>query len=78
MALKPNTDGAQKTEYSLRLLEAKRLPDGGFPLEAPTAFAVDRVTSGGSYADWGPSRLRRSNPLVSLAVLGVLHSVPAA
>ena len=43
-----------------------------------TERVADRVTSGGSYADWGPSRLRRSNPLVSLAVLGVLHSVPAA
>lgn len=70
--------GDPRCADALRLLEAKRLPDGGFPLEAPTAFAVDRVTSGGSYADWGPSRLRRSNPLVSLAVLGVLHSVPAA
>ena len=59
---------------ALTLLEAKRLPDGGFPLEVPTTITADRVTSRGSYADWGPVGPRRSNPLVSLAVLDVLHS----
>lgn len=61
---------------ALTLLEAKRLPDGGFRLEAPTTITADRVTSRGSYADWGPSGLHRSNPLVSLAALDVLHSAP--
>lgn len=70
--------GDPRCADALTLLEAKRLPDGGFPLEAPTAVVADRVTSDGSYADWGPSGLRRSNPLVSLAVLGALHSAPAA
>ena len=59
---------------ALTLLEAKRLPDGGFPMEAPNAIAADRVISRGSYADWGPTGRRRSNPLVTLAVLDVLHS----
>lgn len=58
---------------ALALLESKRLPDGGFPLEAPTTVTAERVTSRGSYADWGPSGLRRSNPLVSLAALDVLR-----
>lgn len=62
---------------ALTLLEEKRLPDGGFPLEAPTAITADRVTSRGSYAAWGPSGLHRSNPLVSLAVLDVLRCAPA-
>jgi hypothetical protein len=59
---------------ALSVLEAKQLPDGGFPLEEPSATTVDRVVSRGSYANWGPSGLHRSNPLVSLAALGVLHA----
>jgi hypothetical protein len=57
----------------LELLESKWLPDGGFPLEAPNAVTADHVVSRGSYADWGPSGRRRSNPLVSLAALAVLR-----
>ncbi len=59
---------------ALDLLESKRQPDGGFPLEAPTTVTSDHVVSRGSYADWGPSGRRRSNPLVSLAVLAVLRA----
>jgi len=62
---------------ALALLEHKRLPDGGFPLEAPTTVAADRVVSRGSYAQWGPSGARRSNPLVTLAALEVLRAAPA-
>ena len=61
---------------ALNLLAAKRLPDGGFPVEAPTTLVADRVASRGCYADWGPSGLRRSNPLVTLAALDVLHHRP--
>ena len=63
---------------ALALLEGKRLPDGGFPLEAPTTVTADRVTSRGSYADWGATGLRHSNPLVTLASLAVLRSAVSA
>ena len=59
---------------ALALLESKRLHDGGFPLEALNAPRADRVASGHSYADWGPSGTRRSNPLVTLAATGVLQA----
>ncbi|SDP36041.1 hypothetical protein SAMN04515671_3878 [Nakamurella panacisegetis] len=59
---------------ALALLASKQLPDGGFPLEEPNAPRADRVASRHSYADWGPTGLRRSNPLVSLAALGVLRA----
>jgi len=59
---------------ALDLLEAKHLPDGGFPVELPTAVTSDRVISRGTYADWGPSGRGRSNPLVSLAALRVLKA----
>jgi hypothetical protein len=58
---------------ALALLESKRLADGGFPLEEPNAATADRVASRHSYAAWGPSGQRRSNALVTLAVLGVLQ-----
>ena len=61
---------------ALALLKAKRLHDGGFPLEAPNTVTADQVVSRGSYAGWGTSGLRRSNPLVALAVLDVLRSAP--
>ena len=68
--------GDPRCRNALRILEAKRLPDGGFPLEAPTTITADRVASRGSYADWGPSGLRRSNSLVTLAVLDIFRRDP--
>ncbi len=59
---------------ALALLASKRLPDGGFPLEAPNTVTSDVVTSRGTFADWGPTGSRRSNPLVSLAALTALGS----
>lgn len=61
---------------ALELLDSKRLLDGGFPLEAPTTVTADRVASRGCYADWGPTGLRRSNPLVTLAAVEVLRRAP--
>jgi hypothetical protein len=63
---------------ALALLESKWLPDGGFPLEERNATTSDRVVSRGTYADWGPTGARRSNPLVSLAALGVLRAAERA
>ena len=59
---------------ALALLESKQLPDGGFPLEEPNAPTAVRVASRHSYAYWGPSGKRQSNPLVSLTALGVLQT----
>lgn len=63
----------QRCTDALDLLQAKQLPDGGFPLEAPNAVLADGIVSRGTYADWGPSGMRHSNPLVTLAALGVLR-----
>ena len=65
--------GDPRCADALELLESKWLPDGGFPLEAPMSVTADHVVSRGTYADWGPSGLRRSNPLVTLATLTVLR-----
>jgi hypothetical protein len=63
--------GDERCADALHLLESKRLPDGGFPLEAGNATRADRIVSRGSFAGWGPTGTRRSNPLVSLAALRV-------
>jgi hypothetical protein len=63
---------------ALALLAAKQLPDGGFPLEVRIAAPAGALVSRGSFADWGPAGLRRSNPLVSLLALGVLRAAAEA
>jgi hypothetical protein len=68
--------GDPRCADALALLESKRLPDGGFPLEEPNAPTADRVASRHSYAEWGSSGQRQSNPLVSLTALGVLETDP--
>ncbi len=65
--------GDPRCSDALEWLESKWLPGGGFPREAPNAVAADHVVSRGSHGDWGPSGLRRSNPLVTLATLAVLR-----
>ena len=66
--------GDSRCANALALLESKRLPDGGFPLEEPNAPSADRVASRHSYAVWGPAGQRQSNPLVSLAALGLIQN----
>jgi hypothetical protein len=57
---------------ALDLLAAKRLPDGGFPLEERVGATRTVVASRGTFADWGPAGTTRSNPLVTVAALAVL------
>ena len=65
--------GDPRCADALALLESKRLPDGGFPLEERVGITRDGVASGGTYADWGPAGATRSNPFVTVAALGVLR-----
>ncbi|MBI3749076.1 MAG: hypothetical protein HY262_09575 [Chloroflexi bacterium] len=58
---------------ALDLLEAKRLPDGGFPLEDRVGSTRSIVASRATFADWGPSGTTRTNPLVTVAALGILR-----
>jgi hypothetical protein len=59
---------------ALRHLAGKQLPDGGFPVEARTARTVDVVTSGGTFADWGPSGRSRANPYITIDATWVLRA----
>ncbi len=58
---------------ALDLLETKRLADGGFPLEERIGTTRPVIASRGTFADWGPSGRSHSNPLVTVAALGVLR-----
>ena len=58
---------------ALDLLEAKRLADGGFPLEERIGTTRPGIASRGTFADWGPSGTGHGNPLVTVAALGVLR-----
>lgn len=59
---------------ALDLLMSKQLTDGGFPVERKNCHAGGLDTTNGSFADWGPSGKRISNPLVSVDALYVLKS----
>ena len=70
--------GDPRCADALALLESKRLPDGGFPLDERVGITRDVVASGGTYADWGPAGATRSNPLVTVRALGALREAAAA
>jgi hypothetical protein len=70
--------GDERCTDALRLLESKRLQDGGFPLEDGNATRADHIVSRGSFAGWGPTGTRRCNPLVSLAAWRVLEARQAS
>ena len=65
--------GDRRCAPALAMLESKRLPDGGFPLEERVGTTRPVVASRASFADWGPAGTTRSNPLVTVAALGVLR-----
>ena len=59
---------------ALDLLESKRLPDGGFPLEKKNWTFSDTVVTRGTFADWGPSGRRRMNEFVTVEALCILRA----
>jgi hypothetical protein len=63
--------GDPRCEEALERLEAKRLPDGGFPAEARYYRVTPNHGSGRSLVDWGPTSTRRSNEWVTVAALAV-------
>ena len=63
---------------ALELLEAKRLPDGGWPLEQKVWKAAKVFTSRGTFFDWGPCGTRRSNPWVTAQARFVLEATGRA
>jgi hypothetical protein len=64
-----------RCEEALDLLEAKRLPDGGWRAEGKHYRVVDEPANGGSMVGWGfVSRKKVMNPFVTLDALTVLRA----
>jgi len=59
---------------ALDLLEGKRLADGTFPVEWTNVIRAERITTRGTYADWGPRHRKRGNPFVTVDALYVLRA----
>jgi hypothetical protein len=70
--------GDPRCADALALLESKRIPDGGFPLEERVGVTRNVVASRATYADWGPAGATRSNPFVTVAALSVLRLAATA
>lgn len=64
----------ERCREALDLLESKRLPDGGFPLEEKTWQTTDRFETRGTFADWGPCGRTRMNEFVTVEALYVLRA----
>lgn len=58
---------------ALDLLEAKRLPDGGFPAEKAYYRVTDKPVSGRSLVNWGGVSKKRMNEFVTADALAVLR-----
>ncbi|MGE5138401.1 MAG: hypothetical protein ACM3JD_02965, partial [Rudaea sp.] len=59
---------------ALDLLESKRLPDGGFPLENRICKTTSEVATRGTFADWGPVGRSRMNEFVTVDALYALRA----
>jgi hypothetical protein len=57
---------------ALDMLQSKKLPDGGFPLELKNCKTSDTIITRGSFADWGKSGKRKMNPFVTIYTLYIL------
>jgi len=66
--------GDERCQEALDLLEAKRLPDGGFPAEGKYYRVTREGPSGRSPVDWGGASRRRMNEFVTVDALFVLKA----
>ena len=66
--------GDPRCADALDVLEAKRLPDGGWPAEARYYKQSSTVALGNDDVDWGGTSTRRMNPWVTVDALAVLRA----
>jgi len=63
----------KRCRAALELLEAKRLPDGGFPAEKKYYRVTDKRVSGRSLVNWGGTSKQRMNEFVTVDALFALR-----
>jgi hypothetical protein len=66
--------GDARCQDALDLLEAKQLPDGGFPAEKKYYRVTEKKVSSRSLVDWGGTSSKRANEFVTADALYVLHA----
>jgi hypothetical protein len=59
---------------ALEWLESRRLPGGGFPLDARFYRVSEATVSGVSRVDWGQARKDAAHPYVTIEAEGVLRT----
>ncbi len=64
--------GDERCQDALDLLESKRLPGGGFPLENRIYTLTQETATRGSNVDWGPAGKTRRNDFVTADALHIL------
>jgi hypothetical protein len=64
----------ERCREALDLLEAKRLPDGGFPAEKAYYRVTEKPVSGRSFVSWGGISKRHMNEFVTADSLLVLKA----
>ncbi len=65
--------GDERCQDALDLLESKRLPGGGFPLENRIYTVSQEKVTRGSNVDWGPAGKTRLNEFVTADALFILN-----
>lgn len=68
----------RRCRAALDLLEQKRLADGTFSVEWTNVRRADAIVTRGTFADWGPLRKGKGNPLVTVDALYVLREAGRA
>ncbi len=66
--------GDPRCKDALDLLESKRLPDGGFPIEESYSRVTRPALSNYSLFSWGGISTRHMNPFVTADALYVLKA----
>ena len=64
----------ERCQDALVMLEGKRLPDGGFPIERKIFTTTNEIITRGTFADWGVTGKRQSNAFVTADTQFVLKS----
>jgi len=62
----------ERCTEALGILQSKQLPDGGFPLEHMNCKTSNTIITRGSFADWGESGKKKTNPFVTIYALYIL------
>ncbi len=62
----------KRCSEALDILQSKQLPAGGFLLEQKNCKTSDTIITRGSFAGWGESGKKKTNPFVTIYAIYIL------